>query len=187
MRPSLRLPQRRRWRIALAAVLVVVLGWVTAAFLVIIDPITNRPARADAIVVLGGPTVDGRLEEGLRLVREGYASTLLISTPGRTSPAVSRACAAPIPHVTVACFLPSPKTTQGEAREIRAQSISHGWHTVLVVTSRYHISRARLIIGRCFTGRVIMVDANAPSVSEWIYNLLYQTGAYAKALIHGQC
>jgi uncharacterized SAM-binding protein YcdF (DUF218 family) len=168
-------------------VLTLVIAWAVAAYLVIVDPAINRPSHADAIVVLGGATVDGRLTEGLRLVREGYASTILISTPGPNGASIQRACADPIRHVTVICFVPKPKTTQGEAREIRAQSAAHGWQTVLVVTSRYHVSRARLIIGRCYSGRVLMVAAHTPSIGEWAYNLVYQTGAYAKALVHSQC
>jgi uncharacterized SAM-binding protein YcdF (DUF218 family) len=187
MRSPLRLPQQRRWRFVVASALVVVLGWACAAFLVIVDPSINRPTHADAIVVLGGANVDGRLAKGLRLAREGYAGALLISTPGPNGYAIRQACAASIPHVTITCFSPSPKTTQGEAREIRAQAAARGWRTVLVVTSRYHVSRARLIIGRCFSGRLVMVTADSPSVQEWIYNIFYQTGAYAKALVNPGC
>lgn len=178
---------RRRWRIALAVVAVVVLGWGVAAYLFIIDPSVSRPQHVDAIVILGGATTDGRLQRGIELAEQGYAPNLLISQPSLLNPFVRHACAQVISGVTVTCFKPDPTTTQGEAREIRAQAAAHGWKKVMVVTSKYHISRARLIVQRCYSGQVLMVDARNPSFGEWTYNLLYQTGAYAKALVHPGC
>jgi uncharacterized SAM-binding protein YcdF (DUF218 family) len=186
MRVRPRLPRRRGWRVALAAVLVLLLGWLIAAFVVIVDPTINRPRHADAVVVLGGATSDGRLGKALKLIYHGYSSTLMISAPQNIG-YVKQVCSTPIPKVTIICFDPSPATTQGEAREIRTQAQQRGWQTIMVVTSTYHISRARMIIHRCYDGRLVMVDAQTPSLSEWTYNLFYQTGAFAKALVHSGC
>jgi len=38
---------------------------------------------------------------------------------------------------------PHPTTTRGEAEEIGSLARAHHWSSVLVVTSKYHISRAR--------------------------------------------
>lgn len=67
-------------------------------------------------------------------------------------------------------------------------SVEHGWKSILVVTSIYHISRARMIVKRCFTGRLLMVAAHGrPALSEWPYNYAYQTAGYLKAFAQGGC
>ena len=68
---------RRRWlRGGLLATGVIVVAWLVACYLIVVDPTVNRATRADAVVVLGPPTKDGRLETGLTLSNQGYASKL---------------------------------------------------------------------------------------------------------------
>ena len=55
--------------------LALALLWLTACFLVVAEPPADRPVRSDAILVLGSPPVDGRLDEALRLATAGYAGT----------------------------------------------------------------------------------------------------------------
>ena len=86
------------------------------------------------------------------------------------------------------CFQPDPTTTRGEAEEIGRLARQHHWHSVIVVTSTYHVSRARLIVERCMPGTVLMVAApGKPSLEGWGYQFLYQTGGFAKALLHPSC
>jgi hypothetical protein len=68
----------------------------------------RRPRKVDAIAVLGG--AGARLTKGLELDGDGYAQTLLISTPEHS--AVRQG----IQRGSVICFLSSPETTQGEVR-----------------------------------------------------------------------
>jgi uncharacterized SAM-binding protein YcdF (DUF218 family) len=180
-------PRRRRWRIVTALLGVLVVAYGIAAYLLIVDPTVNRLRPADAVVVLGGASVDGRLQHGIALVEAGYASTLLVSQPTTRDQQTREFCARKLAHVTVVCFKPDPATTQGEAREIRARAAADHWNSVIVVTSAYHISRARLIISRCFGGTLMMTGADRPSLGEWTYNVLYQTGAFAKALVDSGC
>ncbi len=37
-----------------------------------------------------------------------------------------------------------------------------GWHTIVVVTSRYHVRRARMLFRRCTRARLEFVAADAP-------------------------
>ena len=98
------------------------------------------------------------------------------------------ACRNKNPAYQVICFQPEPRTTQGEAREIARLAGQHGWKSIIVVTSKYHISRARLIVDRCMPGTVRMVDTPAkPSLRGWAYQFAYQTGGFAKAVLHPSC
>jgi uncharacterized SAM-binding protein YcdF (DUF218 family) len=82
------------------------------------------------------------------------------------------------------CFQPSPKTTLGEARAIRDEAREHAWKTIIIVTSSYHVSRARMIFGRCFPGKILMTSPPvAHSFLEIAYQYVYQTVAYIKAAL----
>jgi hypothetical protein len=59
---------------------------------------------------------------------------------------------------------------------------------VIVVTARPHISRARLIVERCFPGEIIMVESPHPMPwHRWIYEYAYQTAAFGRALLFTGC
>jgi uncharacterized SAM-binding protein YcdF (DUF218 family) len=59
---------------------------------------------------------------------------------------------------------------------------------VVVVTSTYHVSRARLIFDRCLDGRLYLVAARRHiSLGTWAYQYLYQTGGYVKAALQPDC
>ena len=101
--------------------------------------------KADAIVVLGGRA--NRLPVGLRLRAEGVAPVLLVfnaSGAGNDEHLYER---------------PDPYTTRGEAQAIARLADEHGWRSVVVVTSGYHVPRARLIVRRAFDGELQMVGA----------------------------
>jgi uncharacterized SAM-binding protein YcdF (DUF218 family) len=180
-------PTSRLRRLAVS-VLILLLVWLTACVKVVIMPPVDRPVHSDAILVLGSPTVDGRLEEGLRLADAGYADTLVISIGWAEGRQRIAACADDNPRYRVVCFQPDPTTTRGEAEELGRLARQHNWSSVLVVTSVYHISRARLVVNRCMPGTVRMVATTArPSLGGWAYEFLYQTGGFAKALLHRSC
>ena len=85
------------------------------------------------------------------------------------------------------CPSPQPATTLGEARA-RDLAAQHGWHTVIAVTFRPHISRARLILQRCFHGDLIMAASPADiAPAQWVYEYVYQTTGFVKALFADQC
>jgi uncharacterized SAM-binding protein YcdF (DUF218 family) len=169
-----------RWAFALVAALLTT--WLVGGYFVVVHPVTNRLQRVDAIVVLGAPDVDGREIYGLELAQELYAPVVAISVESLRQHRLNAPCNGGAVGVTVMCFIPSPRTTQGEARQIRAYAAKYGWKSIIVVTSSYHISRARLIVQRCFHGQIIMA---APSVRHSLltvaYQYLYQSAGYLKA------
>jgi len=186
--PARPVSRARLARRLVAALLVLLLVWLVACFVLVVHPATDRPVHSDAILVLGSPTVDGRADEGVRLAEAGYAGTLVISIGWAKGRKRVPACADDNPRYRVICFQPDPTTTRGEAEELGRLARQHDWHSVLVVTSVYHTSRARLIVDRCMPGTVRMVATSArPSLRGWAYQFLYQTGGFGKALLHRSC
>jgi uncharacterized SAM-binding protein YcdF (DUF218 family) len=166
------------------------LTWLVGGYFVVVHPRVNTPTRADAVIVLGGVHNDGRLQIGIELAEQGLSDNLVLSVGASDVAAMNTyACGDFYPKVTVTCFVPSPATTQGEAQELRRLARQHGWKTVIVVTSTYHVSRARFIFDRCFDGRIEMVAAHKGGISlhTWAYQYLYQTAGYLKAFTHTGC
>lgn len=178
----------RRWRRLVAILLGLFVVWLAACYLVVLEPTVNKPAKVDAILVLGPPDVDGRVDEAYALAHAHLASTVVISVQSDLQLQVKSACRNQNPDYQVICFQPDPSTTQGEAEEIGRLATQHGWTSIMVVTSKYHISRARMIVERCMPGKVLMVAApGKPSIAQWAYQFAYQTGGYLKAFIHRDC
>ena len=166
-------------RALLALVLVV---WLVATAILFVWPRPDEPANADAVVVLSGVR-KARLAKGLELVRKGVAPTLVISdgeAPGWAEG--NRLCDGGTAF-RVVCFRPRPYSTHGEAADVAELARARGWRSLVVVTSRYHVTRARLLFRRCLDGPVHAVSAetspgamalNVPF--EW-GKLLYQLTA----------
>lgn len=116
------------------------------------DPVTH----ADAVVVLAGSRV--RLPVALRLVARGIAPTLVVSEASRADdPARYRLCHGPRPHgYRLICRVAEPFSTQGEARLTSSLVTQHGWRSVVVVSSRYHLFRARILLERCTKARLAL-------------------------------
>ena len=121
-------------------------------------PPADTPKGADAVVIFVGGRGE-RLAAAERLMAAGLAPNLVV--PNGTAPewpAGNRACSEDLPY-DVHCPRPEPDTTRGEARTIAALAEENGWSRVIVVTSSYQLSRARLLLGRCFDGEVLGVRA----------------------------
>ncbi len=149
-------------------------------------------ATVDAIVVLGGEH-DGREAYGLKLAGQGYAPTVLMSDPyGPRDPVMKRYCRRQA-DIEVICRPPVPSTTRGEALMTRALAEQRGWRSVIVISWRYHLPRARRIFDVCFGApdrSVIMRDVPRTyrfSVAQWQYTFLYQYGGFVKAEVQGSC
>lgn len=191
---------RSRWFTAVQVVVIVtavvlVDVWISGYFL-----FRNAPEdplqRVDAIVVLGGEH-DGREDFGIRLAKEGWAPTVVLSNPyvGRDR-VMERACrdvrGAEGP-VEVLCPVPSPLTTRGEAIMVHRLAVQRGWAKLIVVSWQHHLPRARLIFQQCFSnepGATVMRAVPrrydySPFIWEFVY--VYQWGGLAKAALQGEC
>jgi hypothetical protein len=144
--------------------------------------------RVDAVVALGG--VVESADYAQRLVQSGVAPVLVLSDPyppGEVLP-VHQACAAPTPAYRVICFAPAPATTRGEAQEIRALAAANGWTRIAVVAPVYHVSRARVLVRRCFGGTLLMLPPPMHVAWDvWTYQYVRQTAGYLKVMAWRGC
>jgi uncharacterized SAM-binding protein YcdF (DUF218 family) len=175
----------RRWLLVLSVLLIAatIAGWP-----IYVQPQIDRLRHADAILVLGGYGSE-RLSLGYSLNVHGWAPVVVVSAPREAKSAwIWRLCAKPHPHLNMRCFAPDPPTTKGEGRELRRLAEENGWRTVIVVTFRPHISRARFILEQCFHGELIMIESPAQiSAATWMYQYVYQTAGYARAVLQPGC
>jgi DUF218 domain len=153
---------RRRWVRWLIVALVLFLAFLGATVLLFIWPRTDGVARLPA---------------GLRLMREHVARVLVLGTAPK-----SPLCHGAAPYEVV-CFQPKPFSTRGEARFVAALAARRGWHRLELVTSRWHVTRARLLLRRCYHGRVRVVGAkprdDLPQLTE---DIVHEWGGLVYAL-----
>ncbi|WP_375388516.1 YdcF family protein, partial [uncultured Amnibacterium sp.] len=137
------------------------------------------PRHADVVLVLG-PPIPERVATAERLLDDGTVSAALVSVPYDRVPQQLEALCA---RTDVVCADPDPRTTRGEARLLRRYAAQRGWSSAVVVSMTAHLTRARTIVGRCFSGPITMVASGEPPSHGWVYQYLYQTAATVKSWI----
>jgi len=173
-------PARRRTRrrvIAIVLAVVVVAVAVITARTFVWPSLPPVPAKADAIVQLGGP--GNRRFVALELAREGRAPLVAISV---SDDEINTSWCAEglLRGIRVVCFHREPFTTRGEARAIGDMAAQHGWHSVILVTTPDQAKRAELRVSRCFAGDISVATARLP-LRQWPWQIVYQWGATVKA------
>jgi uncharacterized SAM-binding protein YcdF (DUF218 family) len=157
-----------------------VLLFAAASAVLFVFPREDDPRSADAVVVLSGSR--DRLPTGLELVRKGVAPVLILSdgaVPGW--PEANRLCARGGRGFRTICFHAEPYSTRGEARFVARLMQRRGWRHVVVVTSRYHVFRARMDFRRCVDGDVDGVGAGTSAV-QWVEGVAQEWPKLAYAL-----
>jgi uncharacterized SAM-binding protein YcdF (DUF218 family) len=179
---------RRRWIRRLAVSVGVLLIAAVVGLPVYVRPQVDPLRHADAILILGGEG-DGRYPFGVNLGLQGWAPNVVASNPRLPEDSsLNGFCATRHPGIDLRCFVPDPPTTNGEGRELRRLAAQYGWRTVIVVTSRPHISRARYILERCFDGDLVMVASpDHISALRWPFEYVYQTVGYLRAALQPGC
>jgi uncharacterized SAM-binding protein YcdF (DUF218 family) len=177
--PGARSVRGRRWVVAMLALLAFA---VVATAVLFVWPRSDQPGPADAIVVLGPGLGGERLERARQLTRERLAPVLVVSgsrQPARW-PLEHELCATP----RSICFRARPFTTRGEARIVAGLARERGWRSLLIVTSTYHVTRVRLLYGRCFDGRIRVVAAKpSGGPAAHVRTTLHEWGGLADALL----
>ncbi len=117
-------------------------------------------ASSDAIVVFVGGKGE-RLEVVQRLLDAGVAPNVVI--PNGLSPGSAEANRLCLDEARAEVFCPElpDGDTRSEARLIGRIATENGWRRLVLVTSDYHVERARLRLGRCFDGKVEAVAADS--------------------------
>jgi uncharacterized SAM-binding protein YcdF (DUF218 family) len=166
----------RRTLVALTIALTCVLAWAfvdAGRYLQHEDPLQH----ADALFVLAGARLE-RTFEAVDLYQAGYAPVILFS-PGGEEPAesVARARGLRVPRyadtvrdAVVAFGVPreamivpdvSVDNTAQEAALLRTTAAQRGWHTVIVVTSKYHTRRSGFAMRRELEGSGVRILVRA--------------------------
>jgi uncharacterized SAM-binding protein YcdF (DUF218 family) len=153
-------------RLLTALVMLVALWLVAVAVLFVWPPANDSPpAHADVVVVLAGAR-DQRLDPALKLVQRGVAPVLAISSAFNDPKwrKAHRLCRGRFgaTRFRVICFKAVPYSTRGEARTVARLAREHGWKRIVVVTSTYHVTRARMLFRRCYHADLWMVGASSP-------------------------
>jgi uncharacterized SAM-binding protein YcdF (DUF218 family) len=129
------------------------------SLLPIVRPSTDPPAAADAVIVLSGDYGERRAEAN-SLVDRGLVPTLVfVGAPDRIDE--DQLCQSR-QRIEYVCLRPQPDNTRAEARAVAQLVKSRGWRSVVVVTSRYHVTRSRLVFRRCLDAEVRMVGGDPP-------------------------
>jgi uncharacterized SAM-binding protein YcdF (DUF218 family) len=161
--------------------------WLVASAVLFVWPPANDtpPAHADAVIVLSGGR-NSRLDPALKLVERGIAPILAISSPFRDPrwETAIRLCNGDTPHprFKVICFQAVPYSTRGEAETVTRLAKHEGWSRIVVVSSTYHLTRARMLFERCYHGELWTVGTSSPIYrlpEEWASEtakLIVQTG-----------
>jgi uncharacterized SAM-binding protein YcdF (DUF218 family) len=122
------------------------------------------PQKVDAVVVLSGG-LNSRLDPAIALMRRRIAPVLAISSAFHDPSwkKAQRLCRGDLgpTRYEVLCFTAKPYSTQGEARTVAALAREQGWKRIVVVTSTYHVTRARMLFRRCYPGKLWLVGTGS--------------------------
>jgi uncharacterized SAM-binding protein YcdF (DUF218 family) len=178
-------------RTVASCAMVVTLWAVTGVFLYVV-PAVDAPRHADVLFVLA-PQGD-RTGYAEQLMDLGYAGTLAISAPQAKDG--SAALCKEKRAYRIVCFDPDPVTTQGEARALQSLSKEYGWKSATVLTAQFHVTRARVLLQRCYKGELGMIAyrQELPLLvfpylgrSSWAYHYAYETAAFVKVALNQDC
>jgi len=151
-------------------------------------PSSDAPGRADALIVLGPGRHGERIEKALELMRSGVSNVLVVSEgSGAAWRRVADICTRRT-SFQIVCFRATPYTTRGEAEIASRLAAARGWGEIAIVTSTYHITRARLLWARCYDGDLRLISAGrGGNAREWIASVLHEWGGLAEALPQRAC
>lgn len=155
------------WAIAVFVVTIVIaMAWRWTVGPATTDVDTVEPA--DAVVLFVGGRGE-RLDTARELLERGVADVLVIPNGfGPAWPEADEFCRAEA-DLEIICPVPEPNNTRGEARAIADLAAERGWDSLVMVTSVYHVARARLMLERCFDGEVVAVGADPDlSFRDWL-------------------
>jgi hypothetical protein len=127
---------------AILALALVPLIWGFIAFVRGIHELERPVERADAIVALSGDPE--RLWKAVSLLAEGYAGRLLITGPNKRIVISRLVSLQPVLFASRVDIDPLPRNTIGDADAARRWVNKHGFASMIVVSSNYHMPRAML-------------------------------------------
>jgi hypothetical protein len=176
----------RRTRIAGMLALASLAVYVLVGLPFIVFPKADpKPKHADVVFVLG-PLSEKRIALAKQLLADHTVDHMMWSATITTHaqyPLLQECFTTP----GLFCERPSPATTEGEGQILQRQAAANGWTSAIVITQTAHITRARAIVSRCFSGRVSMLESGDGPMFGWAYQYLYQTAATVKFWFNRSC
>lgn len=166
-------------RLAALALLCWALGF--ALFMVTLPQPASAGLVTDAVVVPTGAR--GRIERGLEVIATGHARRMLVTG---TAPGVTRADLARVfgrGRIVACCTDLGAEAvdTRGNAEEIAGWVRRHGYRSIRLVTSDWHMRRARLELASELGREVTVVPDGVPGAAS-LGQLLNE---YHKLLLRG--
>ena len=177
----------RTRRVVLGMLVTATVLWVLT-FAWILRPGTDVPERADALIVFVGGRGE-RLALMNELLEDGVATHVVVAAADMDDTSIfGRLCRSGLPEpYTISC-VESRDDTRGEAQILGRFANRQGWNEVVVVTSSYHLTRASLLLERCFRGRVAGA-ASSPSAGPalWFGHVLHEWGGLVETQVKRGC
>ncbi|WP_247042176.1 YdcF family protein [Arthrobacter rhizosphaerae] len=176
-------------RRTLTTVFVAFVVWLMAAVQLFFNVPAPAAARTEAVIMLGGASTE-RLPVAQQL-RESLGIPVLVishtSTPGNAS--ADALCEdASRTDLTLLCLGLDEQDTRGEARAIGSLVAAKGWTSISVVTSRYHLTRAGMLIRQCTTADVRLIGSNPDfNLKQWMDRFVVETGGLLDATFRPEC
>ena len=195
-------------RVALMAFLVLLVGLLVGVHAVW-NPHEDSPSNVDAVVVLSSG--EDRRVKGREIVAKSDVSDVLVySLSNRLRRQIAEGdvtvvdaprdgelkgnqieeCGADLGPYAVLCVYPRPNSTAGEALAVAELAESEGWDSVLIVTERSHLLRARTTFSRCVPEWLQVYVSASPgpsSLGEKAYRTVYELLATARDLFVDPC
>lgn len=184
-------PSKKSITIAGAVLLALFLAWLMTAYQLIYNVHTSAPKQADAVVMLGGASKE-RLLDAMMIRFDVKAPYLVLSntkTNGNSS--ADEYCEShsnKTVYPDLICFTPKPMDTRGEAVALAELATEYQWKNMIVVTSKYHVERAGLLMEQCINAKVTMM-ATDPQFNawQWFRRFVIETGGLIDVNLQPQC
>ena len=170
---------------------VILAAWLLVASQLFYNVRTSTPEKADAVVMLGGASKE-RLLDAMLVRSEIDAPYLVLSnTDTKGNASADEYCNAhsnKVIYPDVICFTPDPMNTRGEADAIGLLATKHGWKSIVVVTSKYHIARSERLLNQCTPSKVQMVATDPQfSLKQWLRRFVIETGGLITVFLNPEC
>jgi uncharacterized SAM-binding protein YcdF (DUF218 family) len=164
----------RRRRLALWAgiVLAVLLAWFAVAGRVLV--VSGDPDAGDAVVVLSGDPLGGRVQAGAATFRQSGAELLVVMVAS-TGPVYDprddllRFLTRGGIDESAVRFVGPATSTADEAGLIAGLARRCGWRRIVIVTSPYHTRRARWLFDRALSDTHVAAVASEEPAHRWTW------------------
>jgi uncharacterized SAM-binding protein YcdF (DUF218 family) len=157
-------------RLTVGVVLLVIVALLAPGF--VLDTPQPAPRRSDAIVVISGDEQMARFSEGVNLYEQGFGKYLVFSGAaydnGTSNADVMRDLAVRR-GVPASAILEEPlgEDTWGNAVYTRQVLEQHRLGSAILVTSPYHLRRAKATFDAAYSGSGIELMVHAAPDSQW--------------------